>query len=199
MAIIGIGGILPQSPDLATFWSHLERGDDLVREVPPSRWDWRAHYGDPAIEPNKTLARWGGFLDDVARFDCLFFGISPREAQQMDPQQRLLLETVWSAIEDAGHRASDLSGTKTGVFIGVSTTDYFELLRDAEESLDSHAATGIISSILPNRLSYLLNLRGPSEAIDTACSSSLVAIHRAVQESDPAHARWRLPAVRMSS
>jgi acyl transferase domain-containing protein/acyl carrier protein/SAM-dependent methyltransferase len=181
IAIIGISGILPQSPDLETFWTHLDRGDDLIREVPADRWDWREFHGDPARDGDKTLARWGGFLDDVGRFDCLFFGISPREAELMDPQQRLLLEAVWSLIENAGHRASELSGTKTGVFVGVSTTDYFELLRDAEGGLDAHTATGITSSILPNRISYLLNLRGPSEAIDTACSSSLVAIHRAVQ------------------
>ncbi len=173
IAIVGVSGVLPQSPDLETFWEHLERGDNLIRETPPSRWDWRKYAGQT------TPGRWGGFLDDVDRFDCKFFGISPREAEQMDPQQRLLLETVWKLIEDAGYRASQLSGSATGVFVGVSTTDYLELLQGAE--MDSHSATGIISCILPNRVSYLLNLRGPSEAIDTACSSSLVAIHRAAR------------------
>nr|WP_294549481.1 SDR family NAD(P)-dependent oxidoreductase [uncultured Rhodopila sp.] len=181
VAIVGMSGILPRSPDLAAFWEHLDRGDNLIAEVPASRWDWRRYHGDPAAGGNRTLARWGGFIDDIDRFDCLFFGISPREAELMDPQQRLLLETVWALIENAGHRPSELSGTRTGVFIGVSTTDYFEVLRDAEGGLNAHTATGVISSILPNRISFLLNLRGPSEAIDTACSSSLVAIHRAVE------------------
>ena len=99
----------------------------------------------------------------------------------MDPQQRIFLETVWKTIEDAGYRASDLSGTKTGLFVGVSTSDYTDLLKASPSAMDPHASTGNAHSILANRISYQLNLCGPSEPIDTACSSSLVAVHRAVE------------------
>ncbi|MCK5665811.1 MAG: polyketide synthase, partial [Thiotrichaceae bacterium] len=99
----------------------------------------------------------------------------------MDPQQRLFLETVWKTIEDAGYKASDLSGTKTGIFVGVASNDYYELLKENVPNIEAHTSTGIAHSILANRISYLLNLHGPSEPIDTACSSSLIAIHQAVQ------------------
>jgi amino acid adenylation domain-containing protein len=181
IAIIGMSGVMPQSADLESFWQHLESGDDLITEVPYDRWDWQAYYGDPTIETNKTKAKWGGFLPEVDKFDPLFFGISPREAELMDPQQRLFLETVWKTIEDAGYKASDLSGTKTGLFVGVATHDYDELLRKNVHDIEAHSSTGLSHSILANRISYLLNLHGPSEPIDTACSSSLVAIHRAIE------------------
>ncbi|RKZ54148.1 MAG: non-ribosomal peptide synthetase, partial [Candidatus Parabeggiatoa sp. nov. 2] len=181
IAIIGMSGMMPQSEDLESFWQHLESGDDLITEVPPERWDWQAYYGDPTKEANKTKAKWGGFMPAVDQFDPLFFGISPREAELMDPQQRLVLETVWKTIEDAGYKASYLSGTKTGLFVGVATHDYDELLRENVSDIEAHTSTGMAHSILANRISYLLNLHGPSEPIDTACSSSLVAIHRAVE------------------
>ncbi|MCP4701907.1 MAG: amino acid adenylation domain-containing protein, partial [Gammaproteobacteria bacterium] len=181
MAIIGMSGVMPQSADLESFWQHLEAGDDLITEVPPERWDWQACYGDPTAEANKTKAKWGGFMPAVDKFDPLFFGISPREAELMDPQQRLFLETVWKTIEDAGYKASDLSGSKTGLFVGVATHDYDELLRENAPGIEAHGSTGMAHSILANRVSYLLNLHGPSEPVDTACSSSLVAIHRAVE------------------
>ncbi|MEA2491177.1 MAG: rhizoxin biosynthesis, polyketide synthase RhiD, partial [Acidobacteriota bacterium] len=102
------------------------------------------------------------------------------EAQMMDPQQRIFLETAWKAIEDAGHKASDLSGTKTGVFAAAGNNDYKEVLRDVEGGLDGYSASGNTNSVLANRISFLLNLRGPSENIDTACSSALIALHRAI-------------------
>ncbi|MBF0398091.1 MAG: SDR family NAD(P)-dependent oxidoreductase, partial [Desulfobacterales bacterium] len=145
------------------------------------RWDWKAYYGDPMREPNKTRAKWGGFISDVDKFDPLFFGISPREAELMDPQQRLFLQTVWKTIEDAGYKPSDLSGTETGLFVGVSSNDYAEIISQNASEIEAHAPTGVAHSVLANRISYLLNLNGPSEPIDTACSSSLVAIHRGVE------------------
>jgi acyl transferase domain-containing protein/acyl carrier protein/SAM-dependent methyltransferase len=181
IAIIGISGVMPQSTDLESFWQHLEAGDDLITEIPPERWDWQTYYGEPTVEVNKTKAKWGGFMPTVDKFDPLFFGISPREAELMDPQQRLFLETVWKTIEDAGYKASDLSGSKTGLFVGVASHDYDELLRESISNNEAHSSTGMAHSILANRISYLLNLHGPSEPIDTACSSSLVAIHRAVE------------------
>ncbi len=180
IAVIGISGVMPQSESLHDFWMHLEQGNDLISEIPKDRWDWEAYYGDPFQEANKTTVKWGGFMNDVDRFDASFFRISPREAELMDPQHRIFLETVWKCIEDAGYKASALSGTKTGLFVGVSTTDYYDLLNMSGIAVEAYTSTGITHSMLPNRISYLLNLRGPSEPIDTACSSSLVTVHRAV-------------------
>ena len=139
--------------------------------------------------------RWGGFLDDVDRFDAEFFGISPREAAQMDPQQRLLLEVAWEALEDAGLPADRLAGTRTGVFVGVDRSDYAQLAARGGEEFDPFWSTGGSLCVVANRLSYLLDLRGPSLAIDTACSSSLVAHPPRLPE--PARRRvrrWRWPA-----
>ncbi|MCP4698377.1 MAG: SDR family NAD(P)-dependent oxidoreductase, partial [Gammaproteobacteria bacterium] len=180
VAIIGMAGVMPGSADLDSFWQHLQAGDDLIQEVPASRWDWKAIYGDAETEGDKTFAKWGGFIEGIDRFDASFFGISPAEAELMDPQQRLFLQTVWHALEDAGIRASDLSGSQTGLFAGVATRDYNELVNRSNLPIQAHLSTGVSHSILANRISYLLNWHGPSEAIDTACSSSLAAIHRAV-------------------
>lgn len=180
IAIIGMSGVMPQSENLEEFWKHLEEGRDLISEIPSDRWDWRLYDGDPTTQANKTDVKWGGFMRDAARFDNLFFGISHMEAELMDPQQRILMETIWKTIEDAGYKASALSGTKTGLFIGVASTDYADLLGGCD--IEAQTSTGMSHSILVNRISYLLNLRGPSEPIDTACSSSLVAVHRAVEQ-----------------
>jgi polyketide synthase PksN len=181
IAIIGMSGVMPQSRDLNTFWKHLEAGDDLISEVPSDRWDWKAYYGDPDLDGNKTRCKWGGFMPNVDQFDCLFFGISPREAELMDPQQRLFMQTVWKTIEDAGYRASDLSGSKTGLFVAVSSNDYFEMFNRMNMPIDPYFSTGMSHSVLANRISYLFNFHGPSEPVDTACSGSLIAIHRAVE------------------
>jgi polyketide synthase PksN len=180
IAIIGMSGILPESEDLAQFWDNLLNGNDLITEIPPDRWDWRATLGDPG-QGNKTNSKWGGFIPDIDKFDAKFFGISPREAELMDPQQRILLQTVWKTIEDAGYKASDLSKTRTGLYVGVSTNDYMELLKENGVDIQAYTMTGNLHSILVNRISYLLNLNGPSFPIDTACSSSLVAIRQAVE------------------
>jgi polyketide synthase PksJ len=178
-AVIGMAGRLPGSPDLDAFWRHLVAGDDLVTETPAWRWDWRA-LGRQHGERVGRVARWGGYLADVDRFDAAFFGISPREAELMDPQQRLVLEAVWTALEDAGLRPSDLAGTKVGVFLGVSNVEYAQLQRDSGRHHEGHAATGAAQSIVPNRVSYFFDFRGPSVAMDTACSSSLTAIAQAI-------------------
>lgn len=181
VAIVGMSGKMPGSENMEVFWKHLEEGRDLISEIPENRWDWTLYYGEPDEEENKTKIKWGGFMNEVAGFDAAFFGISPREADLMDPRQRLWLETVWKTIEDAGYKASDLSGTKTGVFVGVAYNDYEELLKDSSTLIEAHSSTGTANSILANRISYILNLRGPSEPVDTACSSSLVAIHKGVE------------------
>lgn len=181
IAIVGISGCLPGANDLDTFWQNLEQGTESIREIPPDRWDWRAIYGDPFLGPNRTNIKWGGFIDSISRFDPLFFGISPQEAELMDPTQRLLMTHGWMAMEDAGYSAQSLSGSRGGVFVGVTNTGYTEMIVASNIPSEAYSSTGRVASVGPNRLSYWLNWHGPSEPIETACSSSLVAIHRAVQ------------------
>lgn len=181
IAIVGMSGVMPQSSDLETFWQHLEACDDLISEVPSSRWDWREYYGDALRDKTKTNSKWGGFIKDIDQFDPLFFGISPREAELMDPQHRLFIEAVWKTIEDAGYSPSSLSGQSIALFAGVEFHEYQELLNNHEVPTEAQMPTGNALSMIPNRVSYLLNLNGPSEAIDTACSGSLIAIHRCVR------------------
>jgi len=181
VVIVGVSGVMPQSSDIHEFWQHLAKGENLVTEVPSSRWDWSQYYGDSINDPTKTNSKWGGFIKDVDKFDPAFFNMSPTEAEVMDPQQRLFLQEVWKCIEDAGYAPSSLNGQKIAVYVGMQFQEYQSMMLQASPKLSAHMATGNAHSILPNRVSYLLNLTGPSEAIDTACSSSLVAIHRAVQ------------------
>jgi polyketide synthase PksN len=181
IAIVGISGVMPQSEDLGEFWENLTKSNDMTTTIPPDRWRWEDYYGDPLKEVNKSNSKWGGFMKEVDKFDPLFFGISPREAQAMDPQQRIFLETVWKAIEDSGQKVSDLSGSRTGLFVGAATNDYIDVMNKLQVALDGYTASGNSHSVLANRVSFLLNLRGPSAPIDTACSSSLVALHRAIE------------------
>lgn len=181
IAIIGMSCIMPQSDDKEEFWNNLVEGKDLITEIPADRWDYKAFNSPDETNDNITLSKWGGFMREVDKFDCKFFGISPKEAELMDPQQRLFMQTIWHTIDDAGYSPKDFFRTKTGVFVGASTHDYYDLLRDSGMPIDARMATGCSHCILANRISYLLNLTGPSEPIDTACSSSLVAIHHAVE------------------
>ena len=181
IAIVGISGVMPQSADLDEFWENLKNSKDMITVIPPDRWKWEDYYGDPLKEANKSNSKWGGFMKEIDKFDPLFFGISPREAQMMDPQQRIFLETVWKVIEDSGQKVSDLSGSKTGLFVGVAADDYAHLMNSRQIALDGYSASGNSHSVLANRVSFLLNLHGPSAPIDTACSSSLIALHRAIE------------------
>jgi len=182
VAIVGIGCRLPgrvSTPD--AFWDLLCGGVDAISEVPPERFDVDAVFDSDPSAPGKIYSRWGGFVDDVDRFDADFFGIAPREAKRMDPQHRILLEVAWEALEDGGQVPARLSGTSTGVFVGISTHDYADLHMAAGQRplLDAHVNIGNAMCAAPNRLSYLLDLRGPSLAVETACSSSLTALHLA--------------------
>ncbi|WP_406694053.1 amino acid adenylation domain-containing protein [Singulisphaera sp. Ch08] len=176
IAIIGVGCRFPGADDPDAFWQLLSHGVDAISAVPTDRWETATGNGS-----SKGVPPWGGFLDQVDRFDADFFGISPREAVRTDPQQRLLLELAWEALEDAGQAVGRLAGTRTGVYVGISTNDYGRLQWDRADSVDPYIVTGNAASIAANRLSYLLDFRGPSLAIDTACSSSLVAVHLACQ------------------
>ncbi|HEY5197247.1 MAG TPA: beta-ketoacyl synthase N-terminal-like domain-containing protein [Solirubrobacteraceae bacterium] len=180
VAVVGLGCRLPG--DVAgpeDFWRLLERGADAIGEVPPKRWLEPDTAADREVTEQTT--RLGGFLRDIAGFDAEFFGISPLEARRMDPQQRMLLEVGWEALEHAGISPESLRGSPTGVFVGVSASEYGQRSLSAISGVDAWSGTGGALSIAANRLSYALDLRGPSAAVDTACSSSLVAVHLAMQ------------------
>lgn len=177
IAIVGIGCALPggvNSP--AELWKFLSEGRDGIVEVPANRWNLDAVYDPQPATPGKLVSRRAAFLNDVMSFDAGFFGISPREAAVIDPQQRLLLEVTWRALEDAGISAESLAGSKTGVYIGISHSDYHAIQQFGRRQIDVHTSTGGALSIAANRISHRFDLRGPSLAVDTACSSSLVAL-----------------------
>ncbi|MBL1100571.1 type I polyketide synthase [Streptomyces coffeae] len=178
IAVIGLSGRYPKAADLDEFWRNLEQGRDCVTEIPRDRWDHDRFFQDGSPVPGRAYAKWGGFLDDVDRFDPLFFGISPREAEVMDPQERLFLETAWHAVEDAGYRPADLAGSPVGVFVGAMYAEY--QLYGADRVLRGEGPVpASLHASIANRVSYVLNLSGPSLAVDTMCSSSLTAIHLA--------------------
>lgn len=184
VAIIGIGCRFPGGVnDPQSFWELLINGVDAITEIPSDRWSIESHYHPEPRVPGKSYSRWGGFLESINGFEPECFGISPREAAYMDPQQRLLLEVTWEAIEDAGIPLERLSGSRTAVYVGVSTCDYAQLQTSPSDkrSLSAFSALGSTLCITANRLSYCLNLHGPSLALDTACSSSLVAVDRALK------------------
>lgn len=187
IAIIGMAGQFPGARNLAEFWQVIQRGQPVVGEVPPDRWDWRAIYDPDRLAPHKTPSRHGGFLDDVGAFDPALFQISPREAEFMDPQQRLLLMETWAALEDAGYPQQRLDGSRTGVFVGASSGDYWELLLESGLPVDGYTFTGNAGAMLPARIAYWLNLKGPTLAIDSACSSSLIAVHTACESIEQGH------------
>ncbi|MDQ0947708.1 acyl transferase domain-containing protein/thioesterase domain-containing protein [Streptomyces phaeochromogenes] len=192
VAVIGVGARFPggvTSP--ATYWELLTEGRDAVGTLPPGRWD--PFVRDPARLPD-DVTRHGAFLgglDDIAGFDAEFFGIPAHEATAMDPQHRMLLEVTREALDHAALCAPALAGTRTGVFVGISGNEYAHLTTADLHAVDAWTATGASMSIAAGRLSYALDLRGPSLSVDTACSSSLVAVHHAVRslvtgESDTA-------------
>ena len=184
IAIVGIGCRFPGASGFDEFWNLLRNGVDPISEIPRDRWDIDELFDPVPGTSGKMSTRWGGFLPNIDQFDPHFFGISPREASAMDPQQRLLLEVAWEALENAGQPPDKLAGSRTGVFVGIGGFDYTNLIINYEDHLkviNAYLGTGNAHSIAANRISYLLDLRGPSVAIDTACSSSLVAIHMACE------------------
>lgn len=182
IAICGIGCRLPGGITSPTrFWELLRAGFDAIRPMPEDRWEVDAFYHPDPKRPSKMYTRAGGFLENIDLFDAAFFGVSPREATRMDPQQRLLLEMAWEALEDAGEPVEAIAGRNVGVFVGVSTTDYSRIQEQTPDSANAYTNVGGAVSIVSNRISYFLDLHGPSMSIDTACSSALVAVHQACQ------------------
>lgn len=181
IAIIGMGCRFPGAAGVEEFWELLEGNTDAVRPVPADRFDASAWYAAEAATPGKLISRHGGFIDDLYAFDAAFFGISPREALTMDPQQRILLQVVWEALEAAGILPSSLAGSATGVFVGQATAEYADAAGPSGAADVRAMAGSRLRSITSGRVSYALDLRGPSLVLDTACSSSLVALHTARQ------------------
>ena len=179
VAVIGFSFRLPQQTNKNNYWDKLISGLDLVTEVDSTRWSFDTYLHPSKQNPGTSYTMAAGSLGDISLFDAQFFGISPREAELMDPQQRVLMHLAWEAIEHAGIKPSSLRGQPVGVYIGLSSNDYAFRMADDTQAIDSSTATGNTASIAANRLSYALDLRGPSMALDTACSSSLVAFHQA--------------------
>ncbi|WP_125560699.1 type I polyketide synthase [Pseudoalteromonas rubra] len=178
IAIIGMACRFPQANDLSEFWQLLCSQRDAITQVSPDRW--------PDMSMVKTKSGYsvpllGGFLDQVDGFEPQIFGISHREASKMDPQHRLLLENSWQALEHAGIAPKSIAGSKTGVFVSSGPQEYWQLQSQNLAELDIHSCTGGSQAVAANRISYCLNLTGPSLTIDTACSGSLVAVHQACE------------------
>ncbi|MFS8098601.1 alpha/beta fold hydrolase [Lentzea alba] len=171
IAVIGMACRVPGADTPEKYWELLNSGTNVASEPPVGRQD-------------AATNQWrGGFVDDIDKFDAAHFGISPREAAHMDPQQRMFLEVAWQAMEDAGIAAESLSGSRTGVFVGVTGFDYTHLAMGGlnPSDLDGYVLTGTASTFTAGRLAYWLGLRGPAFSVDTACSSSLVSVHLACQ------------------
>ena len=191
IAIIGLSGRYPKAKTVADFWQNLKNGEQCISEIPRQRWDWQRHYhADPkeAVKLGKSYSKWGGFLEDFDQFDPMFFNMTPREAANIDPQERIFLQESWKALEDAGYSPSNLSADlrqRIGVFAGI-TKQGFNLYRTESGQGHENASRQIECpttsfASLVNRVSYFLNLQGPSFPVDTMCSSSLVAIHEACE------------------
>lgn len=181
IAIVGMSCRFPKAKNPESFWQLLRDGVHAITEVPKDRWEIDEFFDTDIEAPAKMVTKWGGFLENLDQFDAEFFGISPKEAKKMDPQQRLVLELSWEALENAGIAPSSVAGKRGGVFLGIAGTDYSTEQMNDPLTVNAYAGTGNAHSIAANRLSYFLDLHGPSVALDTACSSSMVAIHLAVQ------------------
>lgn len=176
LAVVGMSCRIAGAKNPEEFWQMLIQEKDMISEIPKERWDWRDYPG---------ISKWGSFMEGITDFDPLFFGISPAEAIYMSPEQRLMLQYVWECMEDAGYASDELKGTNTGLFMGCGPSSYVHLLSDMP--VEAYSATGMVPSVGPNRVSFIMDWRGPSNPIDTACSSSLVALHRAMEAINMGH------------
>ena len=165
IAIIGMGCRFPGANDLSEFWQVNRDGIDTITEA--------------SSERLTEMTGWGGFLKEIDKFDAAFFRVSSEEAVKIDPQHRFLLEVTWEALEDAGQIPEKLAGSNTAIFVGISCSEYHQLVIQQEVIPDIEATTGNLRSMVANRISYHFDFRGLSLAINTACSSSLVAVDRA--------------------
>lgn len=180
IAIIGISGKYPQADNLYEFWNNIKLGKDCISEIPKDRWDFTKRFTRDKDEKGKVYSKWGGFINDVDKFDSLFFNISPKEAKIMDPQERIFMENSWNTIEDAGYTRDSLKKHTVGVFVGVMYGQY-QMLAAEETKKDNVMAASSFYSAIANRVSYFFDFKGPSIALDTMCSSSITSIHLACE------------------
>ena len=182
IAIVGMACRTPGGADTPdALWRLLKARVDATVHIPPDRWDGDAWFDPDPSAPGKSITRRGGFVRQVDQFDAAFFGILAREAEAMDPQQRLILEVAVEALDDAGIPHPAIRQARAGVFIACYHDDYARRVYNDIDAIGLRALTGTAQSIVANRISHHLDLRGPSVTVDTACSSSLVAIHLACQ------------------
>lgn len=183
VAVIGVACRFAAANNKEEYWQVLKKGEDATRDFPENRKKLNETYLKVKRHDLKEDGYFrGGFLQEVDKFDYEFFTISPLEARLMSPNQRVFLETAWSTIEDAGYGGGKITGSKTGVFLGHSTdfgVSYKDFIETLNPSLMSFSISGNLNSIIASRISYLLDLKGPSMVVDTACSSSLAAVHLA--------------------
>ncbi|MFY4674877.1 alpha/beta fold hydrolase [Bacillus anthracis] len=172
IAIIGISGRFPKAKNINEFWENLKAGLDCISEVPEELWDWKQYWDPKKGTEGKSYTKWGGFLDDIDKFDPLFFKISNLEAESLDPQERLFLETVYHTLEDAGYTKASLENSRVGVYVGAMWSQYQLYGVDRANAGSSNAS-------IANRVSYYFDFNGPSIGLDTMCSSSLTTVHLA--------------------
>ncbi len=188
IAIVGLAGRYPRSPDLESFWRHAVEGVDVTGEIPAERWDAARFFTQETRSVNgRSRSRWGGFLEDVEQFDAAFFRMTPEQAGQMDPQLRLALENAWHAVEDAGYTPEALRERRVGVYLGVQYADYGWVAAESYLKTGRYAGPGCMPSELANQVSSFMDFRGPSLTVETGCSSALTALHlarRAIQAGD---------------
>lgn len=180
-AIVGMACQFPKAHNIYDYWRLLVNGGDGISSVPETRWNWREYYCEDERRKGMITSKWGGFIDNIEGFDAPFFGFSSREAERVDPQQRLVLETAWHALEHAGMIPKTLSGSNTGVYMGISHSDHGRKLNSQRYDIDENVGPDHYLCFAANRLSYFLNLKGPSFSIDAACASTVVALNQAVQ------------------
>lgn len=180
IAVIGLGCRLPGGIDSPQrFWEALLRGADFIDVVPADRWDVDSYYGPEPAAPGRSVSRWGGFIDSIGAFDADFFGMTESEAIAVDPQHRLLLETSWEAVEHAGIDPAALARSQTGVFVGLTHSDYELLSAECGAAEGPYGFTATSTGFASARVSQALRLHGPAVTVDTACSSGLMAVHQA--------------------
>ena len=175
VAIIGMACRFPGAPDIASFWRQLEAGHDAVTNGRQDNGSWSGVAGDPAVVDGAW--QHGGFVEEIDRFDARFFGIQPISARGMDPQQRLLLETSWRALEDAGVDPDGLKGSRTGVYAGIATSEYRDLMMAGGKGLNY---LGTASSAAVGGIAFKLGFMGPAIPVMLNCAASLVTVQQAV-------------------